>query len=90
MAAPVKARDVRSLIKEQGFNTGVVTVLERMCDEHVGMRETNRMMAEMLMKCVDNVDKMVNFGDSIKAQLEEAKRRDEQYRAVDHIPPSNG
>jgi hypothetical protein len=89
MPAPIRARDVRVTIQEQGFEKGIVTILERMCDERSGDRQTMREMAEVLRQCIDNVDKMVNVGENMKVKLQEVERREQQYREVSHLPPSN-
>lgn len=89
MAGAVKARDVRDAVKEYGFERGVITILERMCDERAGDRNTMRDVVELINQCIENVDKMVNVGDAMGAKLKEVERREQQYRETDHIPPSN-
>lgn len=71
---PVRARDLRTNIKELGFEQGVVTTLELMLDEHTQDRQHIREMADLLDKCIDRVADMTSIGDAIKRQIEQMKR----------------
>ena len=89
MAAPLRMRDVRSLIQEMGFERAIVNVLERLIDERAGDRQAMRDLAELMSKCIEQVDNMVQVGDAFGAKLKEIERREQQYRDTDHIPDVN-
>ena len=75
---PVRARDLRSNVKELGFEQGVMTTLEMMLEEHSQDRQTMRQMVAILNQCADNVLKMLHVGESMKQQVEELKRNRDQ------------
>lgn len=89
MPAPIRARDVRSAVKELGFERGVIHVLELICEERAGDRQTMREIVEMMGQVVNNIDRMVQVGDAMGVQIQEIKRRDEQFRNTDQLPPSD-
>ena len=80
----VRARDLRSNIKELGFEQGVVATLEAMLEEHVQDRLNLREMAEMLDRCTDILTTMTQVGDEIRKQLIEMKRINDQEDSIDH------
>ena len=71
---PVRARDLRSNIKELGFEQGVVATLETMLEEHSHMKQLVRDMAGLLDRCIDEVVKMTQVGESMKDRVEQLKR----------------
>jgi chemotaxis regulatin CheY-phosphate phosphatase CheZ len=89
MPTPIRARDVRANITELGYENGTLKSLEALAEEQSSMRITLREMAQMLARCIDAVDNMVNVGDAMGAKLKEIERRDEQYRDTGHIPPDD-
>ena len=81
---PVRARDLRSAIKEMGFEPAVVYILELLLDEHTQDRQHLREMASMLDQCIDKVVQMVGVGNSITQQMDQLKRDRDQGDAIDH------
>ena len=74
----IRARDVRVLIKDYGFEKGVVAALEQILDEYVQTREHLRELTELCSHCIDQVEKMVHVGDALKLRVEELKRISQQ------------
>jgi hypothetical protein len=72
--APIRARDLRANIKEYGYEQGIVTTLEMFFDEFAEVRQHQREMVELLSQCVDQVAKMVQFGDALKDKMEQMQR----------------
>ena len=75
---PVRASDLRSAIKEMGFEPAVVYILELLLDEHTQDRQHLREMASMLDQCIDKVMQMVTVGTSITQQMDQLKRDRQQ------------
>ena len=63
---PVRARDLRSAIKEQGFERGVVTTLEQMLDEHAEMKQHIRELAELTTLCINQVEQMIRINSGMQ------------------------
>lgn len=89
MAVYVRARDVRNAVKELGYERGVVSILERMCEERAGERDMLRQMSELVNQCIDQVAQMVQVGQGMQVKMKDLERANEQYTTLDHIPPSN-
>lgn len=49
-------------------------ILERMLEEQSGYRQNLRMMSELLDQCINEVAKMIQVGDGMRAKLEEINR----------------
>lgn len=81
---PVRARDLRSNIKELGFEEGVVATLEAMLDEYAQDRQNLRDMAQLLDKCIDEVSKMLSIGSQMQHEMQRIKRERDQGDAIDH------
>lgn len=74
----IRARDVRFNIKEMGFENGVVVSLERMLDEFAETRQHMRELTELVAQCVDEVEKLIHVGVSLRLKVEQIKRDHEQ------------
>ena len=70
----IRARDLRANIKEQGFERGVVTTLERMMDEMAEMRQHIRQMAELLDQTINEIEKLANIGGQMHKVIEQMVR----------------
>lgn len=85
----VRARDVRETIMRLGHDKGIVDILERICEENAGQRQSLMSMAELLTQVVDNIDRLSTVGDGMKVAIQELRRRDEQYRSIDGVGVSS-
>lgn len=75
--APVHARDLRQNIKDYGYEMGTTVTVEMMLEEQVGMRDTIRMLTDMVVRLVDNTEKLNLLNDGLKAKIESIKRVDD-------------
>ena len=83
---PVRARDLRSAIKEMGFEPAVVYILELLLDEHTQDRQHMRELASLVDQCIDQVTKMVGVGSSITQQIDQIKRDRDRGEEIDNTP----
>ena len=81
---PIRARDLRTNIKEFGTQEGIVVTLEQMLDEHVQDREHIRELAAMVDRLMDRFTDMIQTGSELANQLQDLKRRIQQGDAIDH------
>jgi hypothetical protein len=81
---PVRARDLRSAIKELGFEPGVVSTFERFLDEFATYRKQQRDLVQLVDQCIEQVSMMVQIGSSMKDQLEQLKRTRDISDEVTH------
>ena len=84
VSGPVRARDLRSAIKEMGFEPAVVYILELLLDEHTQDRQHLREMTSLLDQCIDEVSKMVGIGTSITQTIDQLKRDRQRGDEIDH------
>ena len=76
--AIVRARDLRANIAELGFEKGVVHTLELFLEEFAGHRQHMRELTELVAQCVDEVEKLIHVGVSLRLKVEQIKRDHEQ------------
>ena len=74
----IRARDVQPLIKEHGFEQGVVQILVRALEEQSEIRLHMQEVVKLAAQCVDELEKLIHVGDGLRNQLEELKRTRQQ------------
>jgi hypothetical protein len=79
----INARDVRTYIQELGFEKGVVQSLERLLDELVEWRQNMRQLTDLTSRCIDEVEKLIAVGDSMKRTIEQIRRDRQQHEDSD-------
>lgn len=84
---PVRARDVRVAVGTMGFEKGVVHILELLCEDLVGHRETQKDMAEVISLVASNVERMISVGTSMSDKLADMERKDKQWEGVQSEKP---
>ena len=82
----VRAVDVRDLVKRHGIEKGVVIALEQICEELVGYRQNQRAMAEIIDRMANVISEMVAVGDTLKQQITQMKRVQNQGVEVGSEP----
>ena len=74
----IRARDLRPLIKELGFEKGVVSALESVLQEASELRLIARELTEMMARCVDTVHTLSQAEDGLRRTIEEMRRVHQQ------------
>lgn len=74
----VRARDLRTNIKDYGFENGIVVTIEQLLDEFAGYRLHMRELTDLCARCIDQIDQFTVLGEGMKAQIETIKRVREQ------------
>lgn len=74
----VRARDLRSNVKEHGYERGMMMTLEIMLDERVQEREQMRELVELVAMCVDRFDDLMQISTRMRDRLEELRRKEQQ------------
>ena len=69
-----RARDLRTNIKEMGFERGVVETLERMLDEMAEMRQHTRQLVGLVDACIQEIEKMVTIGGKMHETVQQMIR----------------
>lgn len=82
----VRAIDVRDLIKRHGTEKGVIIALEQICEELVGHRQNQRSMTEIIDRMANVIAEMVAVGDTLKQQITQMKRVQNQGVEVGSEP----
>lgn len=75
---PIRARDLRTNIKEQGFEQGVVRTVELLLDEFAGLRQHMRELTELVSQCVDQISRLAEVGSRMKDTIDTIKRTGKQ------------
>lgn len=70
----VKATDVRDLIRRHGTEKGIITAVERMCEELVGIRETQVQTARLIDMIVDQMTEIAKLNGAIANQIDMIRR----------------
>lgn len=83
----IKARDLRTNIKEWGFEKGVVLTVEQLLDEFAGYRQHMRELTDLVAQCVDQIEKFIAIGDGMKRDIDKIKREGKQH---DEDDPTQG
>ncbi len=88
---PVRARDIRRWIKELGFENGVVHTLEQMAEEQISHRQDMASLADIQSTVVESLERLNIIHEGVAKQLDEMRRREEQYNAVrsERIDPTS-
>lgn len=82
MPVYLRARDVRSLIKEHGFERGITEAIERVCDENAGHRQALVDMAGQLNAVMELLSKFTVIGENMSKRIQEIDRREQQYQSA--------
>ena len=77
---PVRARDLRMAIAQEGFERGVVSTLERFMDEYAEHRQQLRQATEMLDQCIMLVGQFMTISTTMQHRIDAMKRE----RDVEH------
>jgi hypothetical protein len=72
--SPIRARDLRVSIQELGFEKAIVTTLEELLEQQSADRVNFRQMAEMLDTCINELQKLVYIGTSMRSTIDQLKR----------------
>jgi cell division protein ZapA (FtsZ GTPase activity inhibitor) len=84
---PIRARDLRTNIKEYGFDRGVVMTLELFMDEFAEMRQHMRELADLQSTCMDTMSQFIQISEAMKQRLEALRRtQDDEARGQGIIP----
>jgi len=78
MAAPVRARDLQSNVREHGFEKGMFITLGSLLDEYAEHRQHMRQLTELVSTCVDKLDQFIKIGEGMSQRLEQMKRDRQQ------------
>ena len=70
----IRARDLRVILREQGFEKGVVYVLEQTLEQQAEMRQHILAVAELCNKCMDELGKLIAIGGQMKQTVERLHR----------------
>lgn len=70
----VRARDVRSNIREFGFEQGIVTTIEQFLEEFAEYRQHQRELVEMVNKLIDQLAMHNAIKDGIIREIDRMKR----------------
>ncbi|HEY4385340.1 MAG TPA: hypothetical protein VGN34_12850 [Ktedonobacteraceae bacterium] len=71
---PVRARDLRTNIKEYGFEKGVVQTMEQLLDEFAAHRQYLAELREIVDKTIDQMNVFVKLGEGLQTRVDELKR----------------
>lgn len=82
----IKARDLRPLIQELGFEKGTVSALESVLQEASELRQIARELTEMMARCVDTVHTLSQAEDGLRRTIEEMRRIQKQGDTYDREP----
>ena len=74
----IRARDLRSNVKEMGFEKGVMHTLELALTQQVEMQQHMRELTDMVARCVDTITTLSQAGEGMIRALEEMKRVHQQ------------
>lgn len=86
---PVRARDLRAAIKEQGFENGMVNTLEALLDEYAQTRQHLRTLTTLLDQCIDLQGSLMRIGESTTQAIDALRREQDQGNAIDHGNPGD-
>lgn len=86
---PIRARDLRDNVKVYGFERGMLITLEAILDERVQEREHIRELTDLVARCIDQVERMINVGDAMSHKMQDIERIRQQGDQHDpgSIPP---
>ena len=82
----IKARDLRANIKEMGFERGVVHTLELALEEQNSMHAYLQEVANLVVRCVDGLERLNAVGDGMKREIDRIKRVHQQGEEFDSEP----
>ena len=70
----IRARDLRVIIKEMGYEKGMVHVLELVLEQQVEMQQNMRTVAELVDRCIDELGKLIAIGGQMKQTVDQLHR----------------
>ncbi len=70
----IRARDLRVIIKEMGFEKGMVHVLELVLEQQVELQQNMRTVAELADRCIDELGKLIAIGGQMKQTVDQLHR----------------
>ena len=70
----IRARDLRSNIKELGFERGIVVTLEAALEEVGELRQHMRQLTALTGECIDRMQQFVQIGEAMRETIETIKR----------------
>lgn len=74
LKAPLHARDLRTNVKEYGFEKGVVATLEQLLDEFVEYRHHQRDLVELVNGCINQIEKLATVGEGMRDKIKALER----------------
>jgi hypothetical protein len=74
---PVRARDLRTNIKDYGFEKGVVATIEAMLEEQGEMRQHLREAVEMLAMFTDRLSDLHLIANGMQNKMDQMRREQE-------------
>lgn len=77
----LKARQVQDLLREHGFERGVVKCIEALADYQAVIREGQVEMAQMLNQAADTLANFVAVADNLKTAQQRLENKD---KMMDH------
>jgi hypothetical protein len=70
----IRARDLRVIIKEMGYEKGIVHVLELVLEQQVELQQNMRTVAELADRCIDELGKLIAIGGQMKQTVDQLHR----------------
>jgi len=71
----MKARDVRPLLKEQGFERGATTILERVCEQINVLGKQQLELAQQQIKIIETMSGLTQVAQRMKEEVLEHQKR---------------
>ena len=70
----IRARDLRTAIKDMGFEKGMVHTMELMLEQQVEMQQNLRTTVELVDRCMDELGKLIAIGGQMKQTVDQMHR----------------
>lgn len=70
----VRARDVRSAVKDMGFEKGIVWILEQALEEFAEYRQHIKQVVELQQQMIDNLERLQHVGVSMQHHIARINR----------------
>lgn len=71
---PIRARDLRVILKNMGFEKGVVHTLELVLEQQMELQQNMRTVAELADRCIDELGKLIAIGGQMKQTVDQLRR----------------
>lgn len=85
-----KARDIKEIILERGFEKGVVYALQQIADELVGIRQAQNEGAQVQSQLIDLVSQVTAVNGAVAHKVHEMSTRDEKYNESVQVRSERG